>query len=116
MASSTSPSTSAAVTAPGAKSTSVFAGIVAWSPVWIAFLVLGQVALLGLRPALTERKRLAAAEAEMRARTEREQTRAAELERLERAQNDPIYLERERRALRNMKAEESDEATGDEER
>jgi len=114
MASTTS--TPAGKSPPDAKSTSVFAGVVAWSPVWIAFLVLGQVALLGLRPALTERKRLAAAEAEMRARTEREQARSAELERLERAQNDPIYLERERRALRNLKAEDAEETTGGEER
>lgn len=73
--------------------------LLAWSPVLIAMVILAQVALLGLRPAVAERRRLAEAEQQMRARVEREERQARELERIERAQNDPIYLERERRAL-----------------
>jgi hypothetical protein len=83
---------------------------IAWAPVWIAFAVLGQVALLGLRPAMAERRKLAEAESQLRARIEREERQAAELERLERAQNDPIFLERERRALRASKPAGDDAA------
>lgn len=81
----------------GSKST--LRQVLAWSPVVIAMLILAQVALLGLRPAVAERRRLAEAQQQMRARVEREEREARELERIERAQNDPIYLERERRAL-----------------
>jgi hypothetical protein len=84
--------------------------LIAWAPVWIAFAVLGQVALLGLRPAMAERRKLAQAETLLRARIEREEKQAAELERLQRAQNDPIFLERERRVLRASKPARDDAA------
>lgn len=84
-------------TAATAKST--LRQVLAWSPVFLAMAILAQVALLGLRPAVAERRRIAEAEQQMRARVEREELHAKELERVERAQNDPIYLERERRAL-----------------
>ncbi len=85
---------------------------VAWSGVALALALLAQVAWLGLRPAVAERRRLAEAEQQLRARVEREEREAAELERVERAQNDPIFLERERRALRSdtPRASDSNEA------
>jgi hypothetical protein len=71
-----------------------------WAPVWAAMVVLAQIALLGLRPALAEGRRLRAAERELEGRLAREVDRRASLERALRAQDDPIYLERERRLLR----------------
>ena len=88
---------------PKGGSKGLFRVLLAWAPVWIAFAVLGQVALLGLRPAMAERRKLAEAQTLLRARIEREEQQAAELERLQRAQNDPIFLERERRVLRASK-------------
>jgi hypothetical protein len=70
-----------------------------WAPVWVACVVLAQVALFGLGPALAESRRLDRAERELAARHERAERERDELERWMRAQSDPIYLERERRAL-----------------
>ncbi len=89
--------------APKGGSKGLLRVLIAWAPVWITFAVLGQVALLGLRPAMAERRKLAEAQTLLRARIEREEKQAAELERLQRAQNDPIFLERERRVLRATK-------------
>lgn len=75
-----------------------------WAPVWLPLVVLTQLALLGLGPALAERRRLAHAEHELDVRLEREQLEQAALERASRAQDDPIYLERERRNLRATQA------------
>jgi len=83
--------------------------LLAWSPVVLALIVLGQVGALGLRRAMAESARLEEAEKQMRARLEREEQEAQSLERVERAQNDPVYLERERRVLRA----ESTPAAGD---
>jgi hypothetical protein len=74
--------------------------LVFWAPVWVPLAVLAQVALLGLGPALAESRRLDGAARDLSERLERERTAAAELQRLLRAQSDPIYLERERRLLR----------------
>jgi hypothetical protein len=71
-----------------------------WAPVWVPMIVLAQVALGGLRPALAESRRLESEERRMDERLEREKVEAAQLEAALRAQNDPIYLERERRLLR----------------
>ncbi len=89
---------------------------VAWSGVWIALALLAQVAWLGLRPAVAERRRLAEAEDRLRARVEREEHEARELERVERAQNDPVFLERERRALRSDTPPASNSPGGDDAR
>jgi hypothetical protein len=70
-----------------------------WLPLVIALLVFFQVAYLGLRPALAEERRLGAAEAELEERLARAEDEGRELERLLAAQSDPIYRERERRAL-----------------
>ncbi len=72
-----------------------------WAPVWVPMIVLAQVALGGLRPALAESRRLEREEVRMGERLEREKLEAAQLGAALRAQNDPIYLERERRVLRN---------------
>jgi hypothetical protein len=72
-----------------------------WAPVWVPMIVLTQVALGGLRPALAESRRLESEERRMHERLEREQVEAAQLDAALRAQNDPIYLERERRLLRH---------------
>ena len=69
-----------------------------WLPVLVALVLFAQVALLGLRPALRESNRLTVAEG-LLDRYEAQQERAHHLARILRAQSDPIYLERERRAL-----------------
>lgn len=71
-----------------------------WAPVWLPMVVLSQIALLGLGPALARRRSLSAAESELAQRLEREEREQAELQRWQRAQSDAIYLERERRLLR----------------
>ena len=74
--------------------------IVFWAPVWLTMIVLAQIALLGLGPALAKRRALSASERELAQRLEREVSEQAELQGWQHAQNDPIYLERERRLLR----------------
>jgi hypothetical protein len=71
-----------------------------WSPVWIPLALLAQIALLGLSPARDEAQRLEQAGAMLDERLERELGDRQSLERVLRAQDDPIYLERERRLLR----------------
>ena len=71
-----------------------------WAPVWVPLLVFAQIALLGLRPALAEQQRLDAAEDEL---LDSERTLAERAGRLEfelRAERDPVYRERIRRAER----------------
>ena len=75
------------------------AGLRGWLPAAIALAVFVQVAYLGLRPALAEERRLSAAEAELEGRVAHAQDEGQELARLLEAQADPIYRERERRAL-----------------
>jgi len=74
-------------------------GLFYWAPVFLALAVFAHFALLGLRPALRESARLDAAEGLLLDRREREEARALKLERILRAQRDPIYLEREKRLL-----------------
>ena len=74
---------------------------VRWIPSLAALLVFSQVCLLGLRPALAESRRLRAAEERMSARHLAALEERVDLERVLRAQQDPIYLEREARHLRN---------------
>jgi len=70
-----------------------------WFPVAAALGVFFQVTYLGLRPALAEEQRLIAAQDELEARHARAALLGEELDRLLRAQADPIYRERERRLL-----------------
>jgi len=71
-----------------------------WLPVLVALAVFGQVALLGLRPALTEERRLADATTLLLERQTAALEESARLSRLLQAQQDPVFLERERRDQR----------------
>jgi len=71
-----------------------------WLPALAAFAIFAQVCLLGLRPALAESRRLRDAEARMDARYTAAVDEQQALDRTLRAQEDPIYLERERKYLR----------------
>ena len=75
--------------------------VVYWSPVWAVLILFAQVALLGLRPALAERDRLAR---ERERLVERTDVRRGEHEHLlaqARALDDAMYRERVRRARRD---------------
>ena len=69
-----------------------------WLPVIAALAVFGQVAVLGLRPALAEERRLGDATEVLVKRYEGAVEESVRLGRLLRAQQDPVLLERERRA------------------
>jgi hypothetical protein len=68
-----------------------------WSPVFVCMTLFAQVAFLGLRPAVCEKRRLAEAAVQLGARHDRDvalrDAVAVEL----RARGDPIFLERQRR-------------------
>ena len=70
------------------------------SPPWLAGLFAAHLLAFGLLPALLESSRLTAEEARLSTELERTLTRQRELARLRQAQQDPIYVERERRARR----------------
>ena len=72
----------------------------AWLPVLATLGLFAQVCLLGLRPSLAESRRLAGAEARLGGRYGESLERRDQLERMLRAQADPIYLERELKLLR----------------
>jgi len=73
-------------------------GLVAhWMPVWVPLVLLCQIGLLGLRPALSENLRLAERERVLGERYERHLARRTELDLLLRALDDPVYQERLRR-------------------
>lgn len=71
----------------------------AWLPVLAALALTAQIGIAGLRPALQEAERLERAEASQQARRERLQEETAALLAALQAQQDPIYLERERKML-----------------
>ena len=70
------------------------------APVWIPTAVCVQVVMLGLLPALKERRRLEHESVVLEARHAQLARQREELDRVLRAHRDPIYIERERRALR----------------
>lgn len=74
-------------------------GVGYWLPVLIPLALFAQLALLGLRPGLSESARLAAAEERLVGEFEAELARAQHIGLVLRAHSDPIYLERERRRL-----------------
>ena len=78
--------------------------ILAWAPVWVPVGLGVQIAVLGLRPALQEHRRLTAEEDVLRARHAELSAEAETLQRRVHALDDPLYLERERRALRDPKS------------
>jgi hypothetical protein len=68
-----------------------------WSPVFALMLLFGEISFLGLRPALTESRRLDASEPAVRERLDRAQEANASIELQLRARADPVYRERLRR-------------------
>ena len=68
-----------------------------WLPVAAAMILFAQVALLGLRPAISERRRLSEAEVVLRERHARDQSLARAIDAELRARRDPIFRERQRR-------------------
>ena len=77
----------------------VWGHILYWAPVWAALVLLAQVGLAGLRPALAESRRLDRVEERIETRHEAVLAHRSRLEGMLRARHDPIFLERERRAL-----------------
>jgi hypothetical protein len=70
-----------------------------WLPVLGPLALFGQISLLGLRPALCERERLAEAEVALEARYRADLTEHDAIAANLRARRDPIFLERQRRWL-----------------
>jgi len=68
-----------------------------WLPVFALMLLFGEIAFLGLRPALAESRRLDAAEPAVLERLARAQEARATLDLQLRARADPVYQERLRR-------------------
>jgi len=68
-----------------------------WSPVFVLMLLFGEIAFLGLRPALAESRRLDSSEPALRERLARAQEANASIELQLRARADPVYQERLRR-------------------
>jgi hypothetical protein len=68
-----------------------------WSPVIALMLLFGQIAFLGLRPALAESRRLDLSEPAVEERLARAQEAQASIDLQLRARRDPIYQERLRR-------------------
>ena len=89
---------------PSRRRESTAAIVLRWLPVLAALGLFTQVCMLGLRPSLAESRRLAEAEARLTARYAASLEQQGELDRTLRAQADPIYLERERKLLRDPDA------------
>jgi hypothetical protein len=68
-----------------------------WSPVFALMLLFGEIAFLGLRPALAESRRLDVSEPAVEERLLRAQESRASIELQLRARRDPVYQERLRR-------------------
>jgi len=70
-----------------------------WSPVWIPLVLLAQILILGLRPALARGSELDILTPQVSERCETTDAEHAFLERQVRAWDDPIFRARNRRAL-----------------
>ena len=70
------------------------------APVWIPTALCVQVVMMGLLPALREQRRLERASVDLEARHEQLAEEREQLDRVLRAHSDPLFVERERRALR----------------
>ncbi len=68
-----------------------------WSPVFVLMVLFGEIAFLGLRPALAEKRRLDVAEVAVAERLASAQDKRAAVDLQLRARTDPIYQERLRR-------------------
>lgn len=75
-----------------------------WSPVLVALVLFAQVSFLGLRPALCEAGRLAAAEETLEARHAQASALNREIQLQLVAREDPLFRERQRR-LRTIRTE-----------
>ena len=73
--------------------------IVRWAPVWMPSILVLQVALFGLRPALAERTRVDGADAVVRGRELVLNTEATALEINRQMLSDPIYRQRVRKSV-----------------
>lgn len=69
-----------------------------WLPVIAALVIFGQVSLLGLRPALSERARLKEAELVLQERYQRDMLFSQQIASHLAARFDPVFLERQRRS------------------
>lgn len=72
--------------------------ILYWLPVLAALVLFAQVSFLGLRPALAERARLEQAEVVLNERFQRDMALSHEIAAHLAARNDPVFIERQRRA------------------
>ena len=68
-----------------------------WTPVFVLMLLFGEIAFLGLRPALAEKRRLDVAETLVAERLAVAQDKHADVQLQLGARRDPIYAERLRR-------------------
>ena len=75
--------------------------VIEWAPVWAPLAISTQIAILGLRPALQEQRRLEHEERILEQRYAELSQERFELDLRLEAQSDPLFLERERRALLN---------------
>ena len=73
--------------------------IIEWAPIWAPLAISTQIAILGLRPALQEQRRLEHEEKILEQRYAELSQERSELDLRLEAQSDPLFLERERRAL-----------------
>lgn len=69
-----------------------------WAPVLAVVVLFAQISFQGLRPALSESKRLAAAEVVLGARHERATQMNRDIQAQLAARQDPLFLERQRRS------------------
>lgn len=78
----------------------IAARLVYWSPVALALTAFAQASLLGLRPALSEARRLAAADELLTERQAQDLALYHALDLQLRARQDPVFRERQRRLAR----------------
>jgi hypothetical protein len=83
----------------GQRAARVTRALLAWTPVWIPLVFLGQLLVLGWWPAAAEAARLERAAAEVRARAAALEAEERELAARSQMLADPIYRERVRRSL-----------------
>lgn len=82
---------------PASVTGGLFRALVHWAPVWIPLVLLAQIGLLGLRPALREARLLRQSEAVLETRRNGALDRQTYWKRMLDAQHDPMFIERERR-------------------
>lgn len=88
----------AADSTPSSPRPGVASRLLYWLPVGAVLVLFGQVALLGLRPALSERSRLAQAEIVLNERHRRDLELSQEIAAQLAARYDPVFIERQRRS------------------